>query len=220
MKKRIIFLILLCLAFTGITFAKIGVGVNTSEINISEPLRAGGMYDLPLLTVFNTGDESSYYRVRVEFHEDQPQLRPDREWFSFDPPLFYLESQEAKKVAIKVTLPFRTKPGDYFAYVEGVSAGKSGGGGAHVGVAAAAKLYFSVAPANIFQGIYYRIVALFEVYSPWSWIVLIIIIGAVLLSFCRIFFKKFFKLQIIVSKKLETESKGSKKNKQPKLPRK
>ena len=37
-----------------------------------------------------------------------------------------------------------------------------------INVAAATKLYFTVSPANIFQGIYYKIISLWKEFEPWS----------------------------------------------------
>lgn len=67
--------------------------------------------------------------------------------------------------------------------------------GTSVGIAAAAKLYFSVAPANIFVGLYYRVVSLLTIYSPWSYIVSVVVLLAILGTL----FKKFFRFNIKVS---------------------
>ena len=175
-----------------VVFGRIGVGVGIGKIQVDEPLKPGIIYDLPSLPVLNTGDEPGEYEVSVEYHEGVPQIRPDREWFHFEPQSFHLESGGVQTVKITLTLPAKTQPGDYFAYLEGHPVKKSEVGQTSVGVAAAAKLYFTVAPANIFQGIYYRFISLYSRYHPWDTIVLVIIILAILITI----FRKKFKIQI------------------------
>jgi hypothetical protein len=160
-------------------FSKIGVGVGTGKIVVDERLKPGIIYQLPPITVFNTGDESSEYGIGVAYHQDQPELMPAKEWFSFNPEAFYLEPGEAQTVEIRLNLPVKTTPGDYFAYVEGFPKTKSESGTASIGVAAAAKLYFTVDPANIFAGIYYRALSIWNQYPyPISGALGIILIGA------------------------------------------
>ena len=177
-------------------FARIGVGVGTGKIEVDEPLKPGGIYDLPFLSVFNTGDESADYEIEVTYHSKQPQLRPFQEWFSFSPSLFHLEPNKAQSVAIKLALPVKTEPGDYFAYLEAHPVVKAGPG-TTIGVAAATKIYFSVVPANIWQAIGYRISSFWTMYSPWTWVVLAIVLGAIIIAL----FRKHFALQIRVKKK-------------------
>lgn len=185
---------LLVLVFTlpTVVFGRIGVGVGTGKIQIDEPLKAGGIYDLPALPVLNTGDEPGEYGVSVEYHEGVPQMRPSREWFYFDPQSFSLNAGEAKIVKVILTLPAKVQPGEYFAYLEGHPVKKSESGQTSIGVAAAAKLYFTVAPANIFQGIYYRFTSLYSRYQPWDTIALAVIFVTVLAWFIG----KRFKIQI------------------------
>ena len=173
-------------------FGRIGVGVGTGKIQIDEPLKAGGIYDLPVLPVLNTGDEPGQYEVSIEYHEGVPEIRPAREWFHFEPQSFHLEPGKVQIVKITLTIPTKTQPGDYFCYLEGHPIKKSVAGQTSIGVAAAAKLYFTVAPANIFQGIYYRFISLYSRYHPYDTIVLAIIFAAVLI----LIFRKRFKIQI------------------------
>ena len=79
------------------------------------------------------------------------------------------------------------EPGDYFAFLQGRPLQKTETGMTSIGVAAATKLYFTVAPANIFVGIYYRIASLATLYSPWSYIVSAIVIAALLIAILRRF---------------------------------
>lgn len=205
MQKFTVFLICFLLIFPVMIFAKSGVGIGTGKIELSEPLKSGAIYKLPSLTIFNTGDERGRYRMDVEYQQGQEEgggyFQPAREWFTFDPPTFELEPGKAQAVQVQLTLPLKTVPGRYFAYLEGQTVHRGGSGGATIGVAAAAQLYFKVAPANIFQALYYRTSALFKKYSPWSWVGLWLVVGAIVIIIFRAIFKKFFKLQIGISRK-------------------
>lgn len=204
MKKFIIPLavIITALILPFAVFGSIGVGVGTGKIQVDKPLKPGSVYVVPPLTVINTGSEPSEYTVSIDYSGNQTQLKPNKEWFSFEPLQFYLEPNQSQIVQIKMTLPIKTVPGDYFAYLQAQPIKKTAAAGsATIGVAAAAKLYFEVVPANIWQGIYYRVASLLKMYSPWTWVVLALVAGAAIIVGIRILFKKFFKLQIKISKK-------------------
>lgn len=200
MKKSIIFLLIVILIFPLIVLARIGVGVGIGKIEVDESLKPGGVYDITPLVVLNTGDEPSDYEIKVNYHAKQAELQPSQEWFSFIPSPFHLEPGQSQNVAMKLTLPVKTNPGDYFAYLEAHPIIKAGAG-TTIGVAAATKLYFTVVPANILQAIAFRIFSFLKMYSPWSWVVLALIAGAVIIVVLRTLFKKFLKLQIKISKK-------------------
>jgi hypothetical protein len=186
-----------------LVLARIGVGVGTGKIVVDQPLKPGLIYTLPSLMVLNTGDEPGEYGVSIEYHEGQetnPEmgLKPAKEWLSFEPSQFHLEPGQAQQVKIKLSLPVKgVKPGQYFAYLEGHPVKKDVAGQTTIGVAAAAKLYFRVAPANFFVGVYYRIASLFALYSPWSYVVLTIVVVAILIGL----FRQFFSLNIGISLK-------------------
>ena len=195
--KFFIFLTLV-LILPAAVFAKISVGVGLGKINIDKPLRAGGIYDLPSLPVLNTGDEPSDYAVGVDYFQDQETksdmgLRPAAEWFHFEPQLFHLEPGKVQMVKITLTLPTKDiKPANYFAYLEAHPVKKSEAGITAVNIAAATKLWFTVAPSNFFQGIYYRFISLYSRYHPWDTIILAAIFVLTLLWFVS----KKFKFQI------------------------
>jgi len=160
-----------------LVFARIGVGVGTGKIVVNQPMKAGLIYTLPSLTVLNTGDEPSEYGVGIQFRENQPELRPDKSWFDFEPSTFSLEPGESQVVKIKLSLPVTgAAPGEYFSFLQGFPMSRATAGGTSVGIAAATKLYFTVAPANIFMGLYYRVGSLFSLYAPWSYVISTVIL--------------------------------------------
>lgn len=167
--KSALLLALLFVLFTPlVAFARIGVGVGTGKIVVEQKLKPGIIYQLPPLTVVNTGDEPSDYGVGISYFQNQKQLMPDEGWFIFSPKTFHLDPGKVQVVDIKLNLPVNAKPGDYFAYVEGHPAKKVKSGVTSIGVAAAAKLYFTVVPANLFQAIYYKVTSFWTLYQPWT----------------------------------------------------
>lgn len=195
--KKVLLIVLLLFLPVSIASARIGVGVGTGKIVVDEKLKPGIIYNLPPLTVVNTGDESSDYQVAVTYHEGQAQLKPAEDWFIFTPKEFKLDPGEVQVVDIKLNLPVSMEPGDYFAYLEGHPLKKSQSGTTSISIAAAAKLYFTVVPANFFQAVYYKIVSFWTIYSPWTDRAAILL-GVIVVS---IFIKKFFHIEVNLKKK-------------------
>jgi len=185
-------------------WAKIGVGVTTGKITVEEKLRPGIIYQLPPLTIVNTGDEEGDYEPAVSYHQDQKELRPAQNWFEFSPKKFHLKPGEAQKVEIKLNLPIKIEPGEYFAYLEGHPVAKSESGQTTIGVAAAAKLYFTVLPANPVLGVYYKVASIWKLNQPWS----SRIAGAISLLVIYLAMRKYLGFQISFGgkKKEEKES--------------
>lgn len=197
MSKSLLLAFLLFIVFPTSVFARIGVGVGTGKIQVEDKLKPGIIYNLPSLVVINTGDVASDYEVVISYLSGQPQLLPPQNWFIFSPQKFHLGPGKVQAVKIKLNLPIRTPPGNYFAYLEGHPFKTiSGGGSTSIRVAAAAKLYFTVVPANIFSAIYYKIVSFWNVFAPWPQRAAIVI--GVLLALVIV--KKYFNIQINVKK--------------------
>lgn len=198
---RFFILCALALIFPALVLARIGVGIGVGKIQIDEVLKAGGIYNLPVLPVLNTGDEPADYEMSVQYHEGQEARddmgeRPAKEWFNFEPQTFPLAPGEAKVVALTLTLPAKVAPGNYFAYLEAHPLKNTDSGITSVGIAAASKLYFTIAPSNIFQGLYYRFTSIYALYHPWDTIILAFIVLVLLLHFLN---KRF---RINISKKI------------------
>ncbi|MCR4330802.1 MAG: hypothetical protein NUV49_02895 [Patescibacteria group bacterium] len=179
----------------GVVFAKVGVGMGAGEIRIDEPIKLGGIYEIPSVRIFNTGDETTTYGMGIAFHQDRHELRPGKEWFSFSPATFTLEPNESQEVTISMIVPLKGEPGDYFAFIESGPV-PTNAPGTSVGVAVATKLYFTLVPANIFQAISYRVSSFFSAYAPWSWVGL----GLILFILLVLIVRKFFSFNIAVRK--------------------
>src|SRR3989344_5605127 len=111
-------LVALFLFSSSVAFAKIGVGMGAGEIRLTEPMKLGGIYQLPNLRIFNTGDETTTYGRDVAYRQDYPELRPKQDWFSFNPATFTLEAGKSQEVQVTMIVPVKAEPGDYFAFVE------------------------------------------------------------------------------------------------------
>lgn len=177
--------VLLCAAWFAPVSARLGVGVGTGAIQVEEDLRPGGIYDLPPISVFNTGDETADYAISVAWHQDQPEKRPVEEWFHFMPERFTLEPGQAQAVEIQLHMPVRVEPGDYFAYIEAGPLQTAESGEATIGLAAATKLDFTVVPANLWWALYYKGLSLWRDWAPWTYIVLGAVSAAVILFLLR-----------------------------------
>lgn len=185
------FLLALCafvfVFLAGTALAKVGVGMGAGEIRVDEEIKLGGIYEIPSIRIFNTGDETTTYGMGIAFHQDMHQLRPAKEWFTFTPATFTLEPNESELVKVVMTVPLKGEPGDYFAFIESGPV-PTNEVGASVGVAVATKLYFTLVPANFFQAMTHRGSSLFENYAPWSWIGLGLIAFIILIAIVRRFF--------------------------------
>lgn len=187
----IFFTIFLFLFISSVSYAKVGVGMGAGEIRIQESIKLGGMYELPSVRIFNTGDEVTTYTMNIAYHQDRHELRPQKDWFSFSPKEFTLEPNQSQEVRVSMSVPLREKPGSYFAFIESGPISKNEVG-TSVGIAVATKLFFTIIPANVFQAIVFRATSFFEIYSPWSWLGLVTII----LIFVLIILRRFISLNI------------------------
>lgn len=189
----IFFLVMLLFSIVSPILGSVGVGVGTGKITLDQALKPGISYDLPPITVYNTGDKVSSYYVSIEFSTKEGKLEPNKEWYVFTPQEFYLEPDGSQVVQVKLKIPMRgAKPGEYFSFITAQPKGTIEQGSASVGVAAAVKLYFTVASANIFQATYYVLSDLFIRYKPWSIIIPLLLLLVVLWKI----FKKRFKIQV------------------------
>jgi len=199
MKKAIILTLAIIIAFPVVSLAqRIGVGVGTGTIRVSDILKAGQSYNIPPIVVINTGDVAHEYGVGVQWREYQTEFKPLVEWFKFKPDKFFLEPGESQLVKIELNLPIRgAEPGDYFAFLQGFPVVEYAPGQAGVGIAAASKLYFTVAPANIFLGVYYKTASMLQKTSPWSYIIL----GLIALGILIVILRRFMSFNVSFKKK-------------------
>ena len=182
--------------YFSVVSAKVGVGIGAGEIRLTELVKPGEIYTLPSLRIFNTGDETTTYGMGVAYHQENPQMRPRKDWFVFSPSSFSILPTESQEVLVTMIVPVKAEQGDYFAFIESGPVGVLDKPGTTVGIAVATKLFFTVAPANIWQAVLHRTEAFFRINSPWSWVGLGVVLFAVLIFL----FRKFFSFNIGVRK--------------------
>jgi len=187
-------------AFVPIAVAKVGVGVGLGKIQIDEALSPGGIYNLPSLPVLNTGDEDLEYEIEVTYLSEQEEMQPAGEWFNFSPQSFPLTAGSSQIVDIALTLPVDTRPGDYFAFLEAHPTAV--GEGVTIGVAAATKLNFTVAPKGVLGAAIERIRSLIEANRSLANGVAIIVGVVVVVSFGR----KYLDIKVGLKQKKKDET--------------
>jgi len=187
----------LAILFPSAALASIGVGVGTGKIDVAKKLKTGGIYDLPPVTVFNTGTQPSSYTMSVTFNEKQSELKPAASWFSFSPSTFVLQPGQSQSVKPTVRLPLKLKPGKYFAYLEAHPHTTLQRGITSVGVAAATKLSFQAVPLNPLLAFLYWLFSLLQYYAPYSYILL----GSLILLIVWLSLRKRLHIQLQISKK-------------------
>jgi hypothetical protein len=206
MKKLAVYLLPILLLFSfGLkdVYADKGVGIATGTITVDEDLMSGMSYNLPSVTIMNTGDEISSYGVGVAYHQNQKEHLVPKDWVTFSPSIFVLDPGKSQVVDIKLEIPITDViPGDYFCYLEGFPKTEAGAGETSIGIAAAAKLYFTIAPSNIFEAIYYKTLSIWEEFYPWSLIVVIIVALFILITII----KKLFNIELNISRKDNTKN--------------
>lgn len=147
-----------------------GVTLGIGKIVMNEPLRAGGHYPLPQVPVTNSGTVESAYQVVINTIEGQEEMKPDPAWFTIRPQSFRLRPQERQEVTVSLDLPWLLRPGAYFCLIQVGPVVEVQGTG--LGVAAAAKLYFTVEHGNILTATLYSVLDALQKRAPWSYLVL------------------------------------------------
>jgi hypothetical protein len=168
-----------------VSAARIGVGVSLGKVDLKENLKPGLTYKLPTIVVFNNGDVTSDYEMTLQFNEKQPQLKPGADWVQFTPQHFTIQPGKSRQVTMNIKAPSSARPGNYFAYIEAHPLKKDKTGKTVINIAAATKLSFKVAPANIFQKLYYFLLDLWNRYKRFIIVILILIAMAAAITYSR-----------------------------------
>jgi hypothetical protein len=184
----------MCLA-TGVALASVGVGITPGIIQVDEPLLPGGHYNLPSLQVMNTGTEAGDYEVVIARMGEQQELEPPAEYIVISPAQFHLEAGASQTVSLSLSIPAKARPGDYLAYIEAHPVAEAGG--TSVGVAAAAKLYFTIRPSNVWVGVTNAVGDFFTSTAPASYIVL----GVVLVGVAAFFLRRHIRVDIRIRRR-------------------
>jgi hypothetical protein len=135
--------------------------------------------------VVNTGTQPVQYEVVLAPVTKQDQLQPTADFISITPKAFSLDPGANQVISAYLNIPFGAEPGDYLAYIEAHPTLQNQSG-TNIGVAAAAKLYFTVSPASTFKSITNSAAGFFQRNAPVSYIVPgVIVLGIIIFIISR-----------------------------------
>lgn len=180
---------------TAVASAGLGVGVNIGQISVDEALEPGSIYELPVVTVSNTGTEAADYELAVTYYAQQAESKPPQAWFRFDPASFALKPGESREVKARLVLPVGADPGKYFAFLEAHPV--PGDEAVSIGVAAATKLQFDVRSASFWGALLNRLQGWLLASAPASYILL----GAVVATGAVVVLRRYFSIELGIRRK-------------------
>jgi hypothetical protein len=126
--------------------ASVGVGVQAGPVRLAVAAHAGGSYSLPPVYVVNTGTEPELVSVRVERLSAGAGRAVPPSWVRAAGPGVRLGPQQGARLPLELVLPGGARPGRYLSDVVVSGSAAISAGRANLGVAAATKLEFRVAP--------------------------------------------------------------------------
>jgi hypothetical protein len=126
--------------------ASVGVGVQASPVRLGNVAHAGGSYALPPVFVVNTGTQSEKISVRVERLSKGTGRAVPPSWVQATGPAVQLSPRQSARIPLELVIPGGAKPGRYLSNVVVAGSAVISAGQANLGVAAATRLEFSVAP--------------------------------------------------------------------------
>jgi hypothetical protein len=128
--------------------ASVGVGVQAGPVRLGNAAHPGGDYALTPVYVVNTGTQAEFISVRVERLSPGSGRRVPSSWIHATGPRVQLSPRQAARIPLELTIPAGAKPGQYLSDVVVAGSTAVSVGMANLGVAAATKLEFSVAPGS------------------------------------------------------------------------
>ena len=182
--------------------ANLGVGVDTGQIVVDEPLKTGYEYTLPSIKVINTGDLAGDYFVSIDYNEKSDKMKPQKDWFTLEPREFSLEPGQEQEVKISIKIPLSgVYKGGYAAFIIAQPENNFKA----VGVAAGTKLFFDVKITNIFSAFSMLFYSLFTKYL----LATVIVLSVALLVGLFFFLKKKLTISLVSLKKPSKKKKKS-----------
>lgn len=141
--------------------ASVGVGVQVGPVRLGTVAHRGESYALPPVYVVNTGTQAEAISVRVERLSRGPGLVVPPSWIRATGPAVQLAPSNSARIPLELVVPGLAQPGRYRSDIVVTGSPVAATRLAHIGVAAATKLEFSVssAPAQAHSALI----------SPWMW---------------------------------------------------
>ena len=174
--------IALALSGVGVASASIGVGTTTPRIVIDQNVQPGGIYRLPVIPVINTGTQRTDFTVFVDRASKQSELFADPRWVTVSPGTVSLDASRSALINATISVPFLARPGNYQALI--VAQPVVPGASANTpNVQVGTKVVFRIVHSNPFAALYWRIRSLLELWAPWSYILLALLVVLLLVRY-------------------------------------
>ena len=142
---------LLSLAVT--SEASVGVGVQAGPVLLASAAHPGGSYALPPVYVVNTGTQPEVVSVRIDRLSAGSGRPVPPSWIHAGPSV-RLTAHQAARISLQLDVPAGARTGAYLSDVVAAGSGTISEGNANLGVAAATKLEFRVAPGPAPAGLW------------------------------------------------------------------
>jgi hypothetical protein len=133
--------------------ASVGVGVQAGPVLLTSAAHPGGSYALPAVYVVNTGTQPEVISIRIDrlSHGSGRAVPPS--WVHAGPSV-RLTAHQAARISLQLVVPADARTGAYLSDVVAAGSGAISAGNANLGVAAATKLEFRVAPGPAGAGLW------------------------------------------------------------------
>ena len=128
--------------------ASVGVGVQTTPVSLGIVAHAGGSYALPPVYVLDTGTQAEKITVRVVRLSKGTGRAVPPSWVRATGPGVQLAPHQSARIPLELAVPGGAKAGRYLSDIVVTGSAVISAGRANLGVAAATKLEFSVAPGS------------------------------------------------------------------------
>jgi hypothetical protein len=126
--------------------ASVGVGVQATPVVLGNAAHAGGSYALPPVYVLDTGTQAEKITVRVERLSKGTGHVVPPSWVRASGPAVQLAPHQSARIPLQLVVPGGAQPGQYLSDIVVTGSAVVSAGRANLGVAAATRLEFRVAP--------------------------------------------------------------------------
>ena len=138
--------LIVLLAVPATAQASVGVGIQAGPVRLGAAAHPGGSYALPPVYVVNTGSQPESLTVRVERVSAGSGRPVPVSWVHAPGSAVRLSHNQGTRIPLQLIIPATAQPGEYLSDVVVRGSAALSDGGANLGVAAATKLEFRVAP--------------------------------------------------------------------------
>ena len=128
--------------------ASVGVGVQATPVRLGNVAHAGGSYALPSVYVIDNGTQPETISVRVARLSKGTGRAVPPSWVQAASSGVQLSPRQSARIPLELVVPGGAKPGRYLSDIVVAGSAVISAGRANLGVAAATRLEFTVAPGS------------------------------------------------------------------------